>query len=174
MSEISCDACGEAFEGRGLACCPRCLAARWLATKRLIRDKHDPHASASRLDTYRSILTPRTKTELRQVLEHAARHGRWYEDLDYGMWVHVTIEPLGRAPGVGIPAGRDEPDHALDCLFIAEADSPEEAHAFAADSERHEAQVRAGVFVPLGECGIPSCENLAYPGGPRCHAHRIR
>ena len=171
MSEISCDACGESFEARVLACCPSCLAARWRATERLVRAKHDPAADASRFDTYRSILTPRTKAELGEVLKHAARHGHWYRDLDYGMWVHVTHEPLGRAPGVGIPAGHETAEHALDCLFIAEADSAEEAHVFAADGQRHEAQVRAGVFVPLRGCERPGCENLAVPGNSNCSVH---
>ena len=171
MSEISCDACGESFEGRTLACCPACLAKRWLATKRLVREKHDPADAANRQGTYRSVITPRAKAELPKVLAHAARHGRWYHDHDYGMWVHLSREPLGRAPGVGIPAGRDGADHALDCLFIAEADSAEEAHVFAADGQRHEAQIRAGVFVPLGGCELWNCENLAVPGGSRCAAH---
>ena len=171
MSEISCDACGESFEGSSLACCPACLAARWLATKRLVREKHDPADPAIRWDTYRSVITPRTKAELGKVLDYAARHGRWYHDLDYGMWVHVTREPLGRAPGVGIPAGQVGADQALDCLFIAEADSLGEAHVFAADEQRHEAQIRAGVFVPLGGCELRDCENLAVPGGSRCAAH---
>ena len=138
MSEIACSACGQSFEGHQLACCPGCLAAGWLATERLIRDKHDPSAGPTRLDSYRSILTPRTKAELDKVLLYAAQHGRWYRDLDYGMWVHVTRDPLGRAPGVGIPAGRETAEHALDCLFIAEADSALEAHIFAADWQRQE------------------------------------
>ena len=171
MGSVFCEPCGESFEGRSLPWCPVCLAARWLATERLIRDKHDPAAAANRLDTYRSIITPRTRAEIDKVLDHAAREGSWYWDRDYGMWVHVTRQPLGRAPGVGIPAGQDGADHALDCLFIAEADSAEEAHVFAADGQRHEAQIRAGVFIPLGRCDLPDCENLASPGSPRCWTH---
>lgn len=171
MSEIFCDACGKPFDGRSLAWCPACLAARWVATERLVREKHDPAAGSNRLDTYRSILTPRTKMELSAVLAHAAQYGCWYRDHDYGMWVHVTPEPLGRAPGVGIPAGRGEADHALDCLFIAEADRGEEAHVFAADWARHQSQIRAGVFSPLGGCESGGCENLATPGASRCSAH---
>ena len=171
MSVIRCSDCNASFEGLSLACCPSCLAARWLATERLVRDKHDPSAPPSRLETYRSILTPRTKAELGEVLHYAAQHGSWYQDLDYGMWVHVTPEPLGRLPGVGIPAGKQAAEHALDCLFIAEADSPDEAHVFAVAGQRHEDQVRAGVFVPLGECGQAECENLLLPGFSRCAAH---
>ena len=69
------------------------------------------------------------------------------------------------------PAGRDEPDHALDCLFIAEADSSDEAHVFAADAERHQAQIRAGVFEPLGECERADCRNLRRPGQESCEGH---
>jgi hypothetical protein len=171
MSEIRCDDCGEGFDGCVLATCPSCQAARWAATPRLVRDKHDPAASGQRLDTYRSVITPRAKSELRDVLDHAAHNGRWFYDRDYGMWVHVSRLPLGRVPGVGIPAGRDEPDHALDCLFIAEADNSVEAHVFAADGERHEAQVRAGVFEPLRGCSAAGCDNLVVPTGTRCRAH---
>ena len=174
MSTIRCSRCNASFEGLSLACCPPCLAARWLATERLIRDKHDPAAPPSRLETYRSILTPRTKAELGEVLRYAAQHGSWYHDLDYGMWVHVTPEPLGRLPGVGIPAGKQAAEHALDSLFIAEADSPDEAHVFAVAGQRHEDQVRAGVFAPLGKCDRPKCENLVLPGFSRCAAHEGR
>jgi hypothetical protein len=79
--------------------------------------------------------------------------------------------PLGRAPGVGIPAGRRDAEHALDSLFIAEADSPRGAHIFAVDGSRHDAQVRAGVFQPLAACAHEGCENLALPGGPACATH---
>jgi hypothetical protein len=171
MSEITCETCRTAFEGARLAWCPKCLAARWLATPELVREKHDPSAATTQLSTYRSLITPRLKTELGAVLEAAARNGRWYWDRDYEMWVHVSERPLGRAPGVGIPAGREQPEHALDCLFIAEADSAETAHVFAADGERHQAQVRAGVFEPLGLCAAQSCENLRNPNGTRCAAH---
>lgn len=171
MSRIDCSRCGEPYDGRLLAWCPTCLASRWLATPRLLRPKHDPDALPEARDRYRSILTPRTKQELSQTLDDAARRGRWYWDRDYGFWVHVTRQPLGRAPGVGIPAGRSEPDHALDCLFIAEADSTEEAHVFAADDARHEAQVRAGVFEPLGGCPQSGCDNLRGPGRDACAVH---
>lgn len=170
MSEIRCEDCGGRFDGRELAGCPACQAERWAATPRLVREKHDPSAEI-RLDSYRSVLTPRTKSELREVLHHAARSGRWFFDRDYAMWVHVSRLPLGRVPGLGIPAGRDRPEHGLDCLFIAEADDAAEAHVFAADGQRHEAQVRAGVFRPLGECSSPGCQNLAVPARAGCRLH---
>jgi hypothetical protein len=171
MSQIRCDECGERFDGSLQATCPACQAARWAATPRLVREKHDPRAVALPSDRYRSVITPRARDELRDLLEHAARHGRWFYDRDYAMWVHVTHLPLGRVPGVGIRAGEGAPDHALDCLFIAEADDPEEAHVFAADGLRHEAQIRSGVFEPLGGCGSPGCDNLASPARGRCRLH---
>ena len=171
MSEITCSACGGSFEGSRLAWCPTCLAARWLATPELVREKHDPAAVTNRLETYRSVITPRLKAELGDVLAHAAASGRWFWDRDYGMWVHVSERPLGRAPGVGIRPGRGEADHALDCLFVAEADSAEQAHVFAADGKRHQAQVRAGVFEPLGACTSAGCDNLRAPGQAHCAGH---
>ena len=172
MSEIICSTCGAGFDGTRQAWCPPCLAQRWSATPNLMRPKHDPGASAESLPGYRSILTPRAKTDLAEILADAAARGRWFWDRDYAMWVHVTERPLGRVPGVGIPAGREEADHALDCLFIAEADSNREAHVFAADTERHEAQIRAGVFEPLGLCESPGCENLRRPALRSCELHR--
>ncbi len=171
MSEIVCRVCAGPFDGAVQAWCPTCLATRWFETRNLIRAKHDPAVAPNTLDTYRSIITPRLKADLRETLEDAAARGSWFWDRDYGMWVHVTERPLGRAPGVGIPAGREDPDHALDCLFIAEADSTEEAHVFAADSQRHAAQIRAGVFEPLGACGQAGCENLRRPGATHCASH---
>ena len=172
MSEIRCRRCDGSFDGRSLAWCPGCLAAGWLATPDLVRPKHDPLAPASPQDRYRSLITPRTRDELPAVLADAALRGRWFWDRDYGMWVHVTERPLGRNPGVGVPAGREQAEHALDCLFVAEADSAVGAHVFAVDGERHRAQVRAGVFRPLGACGDPDgCENLTRPGAARCEAH---
>lgn len=171
MSAIACRLCGESYDGRQLAWCPACLGARWLRTPRLLRPKHDPDAAPEARDRYRSILTPHAKSQLARLLDDCARKGHWYWDRDYGFWVHVTCEPLGRAPGVGIPAGRSEPDHALSCLFIAEADSRHEAHVFAADDARHAAQVRAGVFEPLGVCLEPGCDNLRGPGRDGCAIH---
>ena len=172
MSQVVCSTCRQAFAGEKLGWCPTCLASRWLATPALLRPKHDPDARDISLDTYRSTVTPRLKSELSEVLLDAARRGDWFWDRDYRMWVHVTDRPLGRTPGVGILAGKQEPDHALDCLFIAEADSCEEAHVFAADRERHEAQIRAGVFEPLGVCSDAGCPNLQRPGASICDAHR--
>jgi hypothetical protein len=163
MSLVLCQACNRRWEASRLACCPGCLAARWLATPNLVRDKHDPRVSGEPQQQYRSLVTPRVLEELRAVLECAAQTGCWFHDRDYGMWVHLTPLPLGRAPGVGVPAGRSDAEHALDCLFIAEADSPENAHIFAVDGSRHEAQVRAGVFLPLSACDHAHCENLALP-----------
>jgi len=154
-----------------VVCCPGCLAARWLATPNLLRGKHDPRAAEEPHPDYRSIVTPRLIEELPAVLAFAATHGTWFYDTGYEMLVHLTPTPLGRAPGAGIPAGRREPEHALDSLFIAEADSAEEAHLFAADAERHRAQVKAGVFLPLGECEHPGCGNLAIPRHGVCIPH---
>ena len=171
MSLVRCRTCDRRFEGSRLACCPGCLAERWLATPNLVREKHDPRVRAERQQQYRSLVTPRVLDDLRAVLEFAAEAGSWFHDRDYGMWIHLTPRPLGRAPGVGVPAGSHDAEHALDCLFIAEADSPENAHIFAVDGSRHDAQVRAGVFEPLAGCDHGHCENLALPVLPSCAEH---
>lgn len=171
MSEVRCASCDESFEGSRVVCCPTCLAKRWLATPNLVREKHDPRHGGDPHPEYRSIVTARFVADLSRVLAVAAAEGTWFRDTGYGMLVHVTPLPLGRAPGVGIPAGRRSPEHALDCLFIAEADSAEQAHVFAVDGERHQSQVRAGVFEPLGGCGQQECRNLALPTHPTCLLH---
>ena len=171
MSLVRCRSCERVWEASRVACCPGCLAERWLSTPNLVREKHDPGALGDRQREYRSVVTPRVIEDLRAVLEFAAAAGSWFHDTDYGMRVHLTPLPLGRSPGVGIPAGRRDPEHALDCLFIAEADSRESAHVFAVDGSRHAAQVRAGLFEPLGACDHRGCENLALPVVPSCAEH---
>jgi hypothetical protein len=168
-ASVLCRVCGVEWSPESTPLCPTCLASRWLSTPNLIREKHDPRELGGRLETYRSVVTPRVLLEIRPVLEFAAVHGTWFLDTFYEMFVHVTPQPLGRNAGVGIPAGQREPEHALDCLFIAEADSAETAHVFAVNGERHAAQVRAGVFVPLGSCA--DCSNHAPPGRDRCILH---
>jgi hypothetical protein len=65
------------------------------------------------------------------------------------MYVHMTHEPLGRSAGGGIPEGKTSPEHGLDSLLIAEADSEVEAHGFAVSRTTFEQQVRAGEFEAL-------------------------
>lgn len=168
---MQCPTCDASFDGTRVVCCPACLAKRWLATPNLVREKHDPHVDVTAHAEYRSVVTPRLIADLAAVLGHAAAHGAWFFDTGYQMLVHLTSVPLGRAPGAGIPAGRREPEHALDCLFIAEADSADQAHVFAVDGERHRAQVQAGVFEPLGECAEAACDNLALPRLAVCMVH---
>ncbi len=173
MGLVHCPTCTTAWDAATAPVCPRCLARRWLETPNLIREKHDPNAQRDRHATYRSVVTPWLVTQLASVLEFAALRGAWFFDTGYQMFVHLTERPLGRAPGVGILPGRPDPDHALDCLLIAEADSCESAHVFAVDGERHAAQVRAGVFRPLGECVVAACSHLATPSGEYCVIHRL-
>lgn len=173
MDLVHCPTCTTDWDASAVPVCPRCLARRWLETPNLIREKHDPEARADPHATYRSVVTPWLVTHLAAVLEFAAAHGSWFYDTGYQMLVHLTERPLGRAPGVGILAGRPEPDHALDCLLIAEAGSRESAHVFAVDGERHAAQVRAGLFRPLRECVIAACAHLAVPSGECCVTHRL-
>jgi hypothetical protein len=171
VSLLQCATCESSWEATRVVCCPDCLARRWRATATLVRPKHDPSLCGERSTEYRSVVTARVVADLLAVLSDAALSGSWYYDTHYRMLVHMTPSPLGRAPGAGIPAGRREPEHALDSLFIAEADSAENAHVFAVDLARHEAQVRAGVFEPLGACAHPGCENLSIPLIGSCASH---
>ncbi len=63
------------------------------------------------------------------------------------------------------------PDHALDSLLVAEADSAIEAHAFATSKKQFEAQIDAGEFVPLPLCCVPTCPNLCAPARRGCILH---
>ena len=171
MSCISCINCAQRFDAASNPCCPRCLVEAWLATEGFIRPKHDSNALPLVWDRYRSVLIPALVAKPKPHLEYAAQHGTWYHDTYYDMYVHFTPEPLGMAPGAGIPAGCSTPAHALDSLLIAEADSAVGAHVFAVDRERHEAQVRAGEFAPLECCETPLCDNLQVPGRARCSCH---
>ncbi len=170
MSRISCKHCHETFDAARHPLCPDCLAARWLRAEDFIRPKHDPRALPLTWDAYRSVLSPAFVEDPRPHLEHAAQNGTWYHDTHYDMYVHFTAEPLGLSPGAGIPKGKKSPEHALDSLLIAEANSPE-AHAFAVDRRTLEAQLRAGEFIALASCAEKKCENLQLPGSERCVAH---
>jgi hypothetical protein len=171
MSSAICKECGGGWEASLQPGCPGCLAEKWLTTENFIRPKHDPAELPGRSERYRSVLTHDFIARRRSYLEHAAAHGTWYYDTFYEIYVHLTPSPLGRSPGVGIPAGSTMPDHALDSLLIVEANSAREAHAFAVDGARHAAQVKAGEFEELGVCPFPTCENLPVPGRSHCVNH---
>ena len=166
-----CPLCAEGFDASVTPACPKCLVEAWLATESFVRPKHDPRLLPLAWDGYRSVLTPNLVSDPRPHLKFAAQYGTWYRDNHYDMFVHMTFQPVGVHPGSGIPEGKTTPEHALDSLLIAEANSPVEAHAFAVSREQFEAQVRAGEFKALGNCGEASCENLESPGANRCVAH---
>ena len=120
MNPGICKECGGSWDSAQQPCCPGCLVAQWMATDNFIRPKHDPAQLPGRGERYRSVLTQDFVARLRSYLEHAAVHGTWYFDTFYEMYVHLTPSPLGRSPGVGIPAGASMPEHALDALLIAQ------------------------------------------------------
>jgi hypothetical protein len=171
MSKSTCKRCDTSWNAATTPCCPHCLVETWLATEHFIRPKHDPAELPSRSERYRSVLTQDFVAQRRSYLEHAATHGTWYYDTFYEMYVHFTPNPLGRAPGVGIPPGKTMPEHALDSLLIVEANSASEAHAFAVEAARHASQVRAGEFEALARCPAPDCGNLGVPGSSQCVNH---
>jgi len=168
VPDLICIVCSASWQASEAPLCPACLAASWDATPDLVREKHDPAVVASH-DSYRSVVSSAFLRRRREILDYASIHGRWYFDAHYGCYVHYTPTPLGVAPGVGIPAGKSAPDHALDSLMIAEAESA--PHVFAVDRVRMEAQIRAGEFHPLEACEAASCANLRVPFSERCAAH---
>ena len=171
MSARPCRKCGREFDPRRTPRCPTCLVEVWLGADEFVRPKHDPRLLPLEWESYRSVLSPDFVESPRPYLLFAAEQGAWYFDTHYDMQVQFTHKPLGRAPGSGIPAGRSMPEHALDSLLIAEADSAESAHAFAVSLEQFEAQIRSGEFRPLEVCLTHLCDQLQRPGSSRCEDH---
>ncbi|MFT5441206.1 MAG: hypothetical protein ACI8W3_000246 [Myxococcota bacterium] len=171
MSDVQCNQCNDVFDGKALPACPACLAAAWLATENFVRPKHDPRLLPLAWEGYRSVLNPALVNTPREHLAYAAQHGTWFRDTYYDMFVHMTFEPLGRAPGSGIPEGKVSPEHSLDALLIVEANSAVEAHGFAVARTQFDAQIKAGEFEPLTPCRQPACDNIASPGHPTCGTH---
>lgn len=169
--DMRCETCAETFDPAKTPRCPACLAQMWLATEAFIRPKHDPRPLPMVWESYRSVLNPDFVTRLDAYLRFAAREGRWFFDRYYDMWVHVTFEPLGHSPGGGIPVGLSQPEHALDSLIIAEADSPKEAHGFAVNRVQFQSQIDAGEFEVAEACEQAGCSYLRLPGASRCIAH---
>ena len=170
MSQVACPQCRGSFDAEVMPTCPTCLVAMWVAAPTFVRPKHDPRLLPLAWESYRSVLTPSIVLEPAAHLDFAARHGFWYRDNYYEMYVHMTVEPLGRAPGSGIPEGHTTPEHSLDSLLIAEANSPVEAHGFAVSQTQFNEQIRAGEFEPLPVCRETNCKNIAIPGSHFCVA----
>ena len=171
MSELVCEHCRGQFEARHVPVCPTCLVASWLATENFVRPKHDQRLLPLAWESYRSVLSPSFVESPAPQLEFAAQSGTWFRDLHYELFVHMTHSPLDLHPGAGIPEGKTMPEHSLDSLLIAEANSATEAHAFAVSRTQFEAQIRAGEFQPLPVCCVAPCDNLVIPGGERCAGH---
>ncbi len=171
-SLMKCQTCQQSFEPAKTPLCPVCLARMWLSTDRFIRPKHDPRELPLVWESYRSVLSPDFVEQPEDYLEFAAHHGTWYFDRYYEMYVHLSFEPLDRSPGGGVPAGRTSPEHALDSLIIAEANSAEEAHGFAVNRSQFESQISAGEFEVLGSCPAQGCSNPCVPGDETCMEHR--
>ncbi len=172
MSDSRCLQCDGHFDATRHPICPRCLVEGWLATERFVREKHDPRRLPMTWEGYRSVLNPNLVSNPRPYLEDAVARGRWYHDRFYGMYVFFCPEPLGVHPGSGIPEGAGEPEHSLDCLLVAEADSKSEAHAFAVSRAVFDKQIEAGEFVPLSCCEREGCGALQLPGRATCIDHQ--
>jgi hypothetical protein len=131
--------------------------------------KHHPDSLAEPALDYRSVLTPHFLENLEAFIDYATDHGHWLFDNHYLQYVHFTPEPMGRAPGVGVPAGDRNAAHALDSALVADADG--DAHVFAVERATVEAQLKAGEFEPLGRCEKPGCTNLRTPSDAICAVH---
>ena len=171
MSFLDCAMCRAAFNASRTPICPQCLVQSWLRCERFVRPKHDPRKLPLRWESYRSVLSPSFVAEPAPHLEDAALRGHWFFDVHYEMYVHFTQEPLGRSPGSGIPEGQTMPEHALDSLLIAEADSAVEAHAFATSKKQFDAQIDAGEFVRVPVCAVADCDHICVPGQRSCILH---
>ncbi len=171
MGGYRCPHCEDSVDLTRHPLCPTCLARDWLATDRFVREKHDPGKLPLAWESYRSVLNPNLVADPLPFLLDAATRGQWFHDSYYDMYVHMCFEPLGVQPGAGIPEGAREPEHGLDSLVVAEANSKTEAHAFAVSRTVFEAQVEAGEFVPLATCERNGCGGLQVPGSTRCTAH---
>jgi hypothetical protein len=169
MSVVVCSACRHSWDGAEAPHCPPCLAARWLVAPGLVVEKHNPDTYPTPSDHYRSVMTPDFIENRRSYLEYAAAHGTWYYQTFYETYSHYTCQPLGRSPGVGIPAGELEPDHPLDGLLIA--DAVVDPHVFAVDPILFLDRIEKGDFVPLAPCAEPGCDNRRQTSGARCALH---
>lgn len=173
MSVYRCPRCEDPVDLARHPLCPGCLARGWSQTRGFVREKHDPRKLPLAWQGYRSVLNPNLVAALLPHLLDAAQRGAWFHDTYYDMAVHYCVEPLGRHAGAGVPEGAREPDHSLDALLIAEANSPAEAHGFAVASGVFEAQLKSGEFVPLARCEVKGCGFLRLPGSSaaRCILH---
>ena len=142
----------------------------WLATEDLVRAKHDPGALPFFIyNAYRSVVTERFVEEMEDFLRFAALHGSWFFLPEFGTYNHLTECPRGLMPGAGIPSGGAAPDHALECLVVAEANV--DPHVFAAEGALVQEQILTGEWIPLGSCSTPGCANLRVPARSHCVVH---
>lgn len=170
MTILTCNKCGNVWDGYKNPLCPKCLAAEWAAKPDFVRAKHDPSMLPSGSPEYRSVLTEDVIVRKSEFLEYAAASGDWFFSKPHNKFCHFTPDPLGVIPGSGLKPGAPWPDHALDGLLIADANR--NSHAYAADQVAFRAGVRTGRLQPLGRCGALGCQNLAVPGESRCTLHR--
>jgi hypothetical protein len=171
MTMLTCNTCGNVWDGFKMPQCPKCLATQWAAKPDLVRTHHDPAVLPSGYPGYRSVLTEDVIARKQDFLEYAAASGDWFYHTEHKKYCHFTPDPLGVIPGSGIKRGDVWPDHALDGLLIADAD--QDAHAYATDQVVFRRGVASGQLLPLGTCDELGCKNLAVPGHTRCALHLV-
>ncbi|MBW2712755.1 MAG: hypothetical protein JRC77_03305 [Deltaproteobacteria bacterium] len=174
MGEVRCEHCNKEWDAQEAPLCPGCLQTTWLACETLVRRKHDPRSLPHIYSAYRSVVTEHFLEEMDSFLAYSAQHGSWYYLPEFETYNHFTVLPLGLNPGAGIPAGQEDPDHALDCLVVAEAN--EDPHVFAVELQMADDWIEAGEWIPLENCGDDGCGNLRVPGERACvfHGHPQR
>jgi hypothetical protein len=169
VAEVRCQQCDQGWDAQEAPLCPACLKTTWLACETLVRRKHDPRALPHIYSAYRSVVTEHFLEEMEAFLAYAAEYGSWYFLPEFETYNHFTVLPLGLNPGAGIPAGQEEPDHALDCLVVAEAN--EDPHVFTVELQMAEDWIQAGEWIPLEGCGYEACLNRCVPGERACVLH---
>lgn len=169
MAEVRCRQCDLAWDAQARPLCPGCLKTTWLACETLVRRKHDPRELPHIYSAYRSVVTEHFLEEMEAFLGDAAEHGSWYFLPEFETYNHFTVLPLGINPGAGILAGQEEPDHALDCLVVAEAN--EDPHVFAVELQMAEDWIQAGEWIPLQRCSYEPCSNRRVPDERACVLH---
>ncbi|MFC1890856.1 hypothetical protein ACFLZT_00515 [Thermodesulfobacteriota bacterium] len=169
MSQIKCPTCDIEFNAEKIPLCPNCLATEWKSTADFIKEKHDPKFLPKSEPSYRSVLSWEFVNNIDDFTEYATCNGTWYFSNKHGKYCHFTNTSMFEIPGSGTQAGNSMPDHTLDGLLVADADT--NPHAYAVEITRFQSEITSGDYTPLPKCNHLGCENLTSPGKSECLIH---